>query len=127
VNWNVFDRGQLKQNVLMADEQTTQASIHYETVVLHALQEVEDALAAYAQEQIRRDRLRDAVTAAQRTSDLVIQRYNSGLLDFRDVLDAQRSLVSLQDQLASSQSNVSTAVVSLYRAIGGGWTALPRQ
>jgi len=54
------------------------------------------------------------------------QRYNSGLRDFRDVLDAQRSLVSLQDQLASTQANVSTAVVRLYRALGGGWAALPR-
>jgi NodT family efflux transporter outer membrane factor (OMF) lipoprotein len=127
VSWSVFDRRQLKQNVVIADEQTTQAAIQYETVVLRALQEVEGALAAYAQEQIRRDRLSDAVTAAQQTADLAILRYNSGLRDFRDVLDAQRSLVSLQDQLALSYSNVSTAVVSLYRAIGGGWTALPPQ
>jgi outer membrane protein TolC len=117
----------LKQNVVIADERTTQASIQYEAVVLRALQEVEDALAAYAQEQIRRDRLSDAVTAAQQTADLAIQRYNSGLRDFRDVLDAQRSLVSLQDQLVSSRSNVSTAVVALYRALGGGWTSVPRQ
>jgi NodT family efflux transporter outer membrane factor (OMF) lipoprotein len=127
VSWNVFDRRQLKQNLVMADEQTTQASIRYETVVLRALQEVEDALAAYAQEQIRRNRLSDAVTAAEQTADLAILRYSSGLRDFRDVLDAQRSLVSLQDQLASSRSNISLAVVSLYRAIGGGWTALPPQ
>jgi NodT family efflux transporter outer membrane factor (OMF) lipoprotein len=127
VDWSLFDRRQLKQNVVIADERTTQASIQYEAVVLRALQEVEDALAAYAQEQIRRDRLSDAVTAAQQTADLAIQRYNSGLRDFRDVLDAQRSLVSLQDQLVSSRSNVSTAVVALYRALGGGWTSVPRQ
>lgn len=125
-SWNVFDRRQLKQNVLVADERTTQASLDYEAVVLRALREVEDALAAYAHEQIRRDRLTDAVTAAQQTADLATQRYNSGLRDFRDVLDAQRSLVSLQDQLASSRSNVSTTVVRLYRALGGGWTALPQ-
>jgi NodT family efflux transporter outer membrane factor (OMF) lipoprotein len=126
VSWNVFDRRQLKQNIVVADEQTMQAALQYEMVALRALQEVEDALAAYALEQIRRDRLSDAVTAAQQTADLAVQRYTSGLRDFRDVLDAQRSLVSLQDQLASSQSNVSTAVVSLYRALGGGWTVLPR-
>jgi NodT family efflux transporter outer membrane factor (OMF) lipoprotein len=120
-SWNAFDRRQLKQNVLIADERTTQASLDYEAVVLRALREVEDALAAYAQEQVRRDRLTEAVTAAQQTADLATQRYNSGLRDFRDVLDAQRSLVSLQDQLASSRSNVSTAVVRLYRALGGGW------
>jgi NodT family efflux transporter outer membrane factor (OMF) lipoprotein len=124
-SWNVFDRRQLKQNVLIGDERATQASREYEAVVLRALREVEDALTAYAQEQIRRDRLAEAVAAAQQTADLATQRYNSGLRDFRDVLDAQRSLVSLQDQLASSRSNVSTAVVRLYRALGGGWTTLP--
>jgi NodT family efflux transporter outer membrane factor (OMF) lipoprotein len=125
-SWNVFDRRQLKQNVAVADERTAQASIQYEAVVLRALQEVEDALASYAQEQIRRDRLADAVVATQQTAELATQRYNSGLRDFRDVLDAQRSLVALQDQLASTQSNVSTAVVRLYRALGGGWTPLPQ-
>lgn len=124
VSWNVFDRRQLRQNVVVADEQVTQAAIRYEAVVLGALQDVEDALAAYAQEQVRRDRLSEAVAAAQQSADLAMLRYSSGLRDFRDVLDAQRSLVTLQDQLASSHSNVSTAVVSLYRALGGGWTVL---
>jgi NodT family efflux transporter outer membrane factor (OMF) lipoprotein len=125
-SWSVFDRRQLKQNVLVADEHATQASVQYEAVVLRALREVEDALAAYAQEQIRRDRLAEAAAAAQQTADLATQRYTSGLRDFRDVLDARRSLVSLQGQLASSRSNVSIAVVRLYRALGGGWTALPQ-
>lgn len=125
-SWDAFDRRQLKYAVVGADEQTAQASMQYETVVLRALQEVEDALAAYTHEQIRRGHLQDATTAAQSAASLAMQRYTTGLRDVRDVLDAQRSLVSLQDQLVSSQANVATAVVSLYRAIGGGWTALPR-
>lgn len=126
VSWSVFDRRQLTQNVIVADEQATQASFQYELAVLGALQEVEDALAAFAQEQTRRDRLGDAVTAARQAAELAALRYGSGLRDVRDVLDAQRSLVSLEDQWASSKANVSTAVVRLYRALGGGWTALPR-
>jgi len=127
VTTNVFDRRQLKQNVIVADEQVVQGALQYETVALRALQEVEDALAAYAQEQVRQEHLRDAVAAAQQASGLTTNLYNSGLRDFRDVLDAQQSLVLFQDQLALSRANVSTAVVRLYRAIGGGWTALPRQ
>jgi outer membrane protein TolC len=93
--------------------------------VLRAVQEVEDALVSYAQEQVRGERLTAAVDAAQQAADLAAQRYNTGLRDFRDVLDAQRSLVSLQDQLAASRANVSTAVVQLYRALGGGWSVMP--
>jgi NodT family efflux transporter outer membrane factor (OMF) lipoprotein len=124
-SWNIFDRRQLKQNVAVQDEREVQTALQYESTVLRALQDVEDALAAYAQEEIRRDRLTDAVTAAEQTAQLAAQRYNTGLRDFRDVLDAQRTLVNLQDQLASSVSNVSTAVVRLYRALGGGWAAMP--
>jgi outer membrane protein, multidrug efflux system len=69
-SWNVFDRRQLKQNVLIADERTTQASLDYEAVVLRALREVEDALATYDQEQIRSDRLAEAVAAAHRRPPL---------------------------------------------------------
>jgi len=125
VSWNIFDRRQLKQNVVVEEEREVQAALQYESAVLVALRDVEDALAAYVQEQVRRDRLTDAVAAAQQTADLAAQRYSSGLRDFRDVLDAQRTLVSLQDQQASSASNVAIAVVRLYRSLGGGWAAMP--
>lgn len=124
-SWNIFDRRQLKQNVVVQEEREVQASLQYEATVLGALRDVEDALAAYAQEQVRRDRLTAAAAAAQQTADLAVQRYNAGLRDFRDVLDAQRTLVNLQDQQASSASNVATAVIRLYRSLGGGWAAMP--
>jgi NodT family efflux transporter outer membrane factor (OMF) lipoprotein len=123
--WSVFDRGQLRQNLEVQSQREEQASTQYEVAVLRAVQEVEDALVSYAQEQVRGERLTAAVDAAQQAADLAAQRYNTGLRDFRDVLDAQRSLVSLQDQLAASRANVSTAVVQLYRALGGGWSVMP--
>ena len=91
--------------------------------MLGALQEVEDSLTALAQEQVRRDRLTAAAAAAQQAADLSLQLYTAGLRDFREVLDAQRSLLSLQDQLASSGANVSTDLVRLYKSLGGGWAA----
>ena len=77
-------------------------------VVLRALQEVEDSLIALAQEQVRRGHLVAATSAAQQAADLSLQLYTAGLRDFRDVLDGQRSLLTLQDSLASSSATVSS-------------------
>jgi NodT family efflux transporter outer membrane factor (OMF) lipoprotein len=129
--WNVgpsastrlFDRRQLRENLLVQSERQEQAARSYETVVLRALQEVEDSLTALAQEQIRRGHLAAAANAAQQAADLSLQLYNTGLRDFRDVLDAQRSLLTLQDTLASSDTTVSSDLVRLFKALGGGWSA----
>ena len=87
------------------------------------MQEVEDSLVALAQEQVRRGHLVAATSAAQQAADLSLQLYTAGLRDFRDVLDAQRSLLTLQDSLASSSATVSSDLVRLFRALGGGWSA----
>ena len=129
VSTRLFDRRQLRENLVVQTERQEQAARSYEAVVLRALQEVEDSLTALAQEQIRRDHLTAAADAAQQAADLSLQLYNSGLRDFRDVLDAQRSLLTLQDSLTSSGATVSSDLVSLFKALGGGWSAaemLPR-
>jgi outer membrane protein TolC len=104
-------------------ERQEQAARSYETVVLRALQEVEDSLTSLAQEQVRRGHLDAAANAAQQAADLSLQLYNTGLRDFRDVLDSQRSLLTLQDSLASSNATVSGDLVRLFKALGGGWNA----
>lgn len=119
----LFNRGQLRQNLVIQTERQEQAARSYESRVLGALQEVEDSLAALAHEQMRRDRLSAAAAAAEQAADLSLQLYTAGLRDFRDVLDAQRSLLSLQDSLATSGATVSTELVRLYKALGGGWSA----
>jgi NodT family efflux transporter outer membrane factor (OMF) lipoprotein len=119
----LFNREQLRQNLVIQTERQEQAARAYEGRVLAALQDVEDSLTALAQEQIRRDHLTAAATAAEQAADLALQLYTAGLRDFREVLDAQRSLLSLQDSLTSSGANVSTDLVRLYKALGGGWSA----
>ena len=123
VSTRLFNRRQLRENVLVQGERQEQSARNYETVVLRALQEVEDSLTALAQEQVRRGHLASAASAAQQAADLSLQLYNTGLRDFRDVLDAQRSLLTLQDTLASSNATVSSELVRLYKALGGGWSA----
>jgi NodT family efflux transporter outer membrane factor (OMF) lipoprotein len=119
----LFDRRQLRENLVVQSEREEQAARSYETTVLRALQEVEDGLTALAQEQVRRGHLAAAANAAQQAADLSLQLYNTGLRDFRDVLDAQRSLLTLQDSLTSSGATVSSDLVRLFKALGGGWNA----
>jgi len=121
--WRLFDRRQLRQNLVIQSERQQQAAITYESRVLGALQEVEDSLTALAEEQTRHEHLTAAANAAQQAADLSLQLYTAGLRDFRDVLDSQRSLLALQDQLASSGATLSTNLVRLYKSLGGGWSA----
>jgi NodT family efflux transporter outer membrane factor (OMF) lipoprotein len=124
VSTRLFNREQLRQNFVIQSERQEQAARAYEARVLGALQDVEDSLTALAQEQIRRDHLAAAASAAEQAADLSLQLYTAGLRDFREVLDAQRSLLTLQDSLASSSAGVATDLVRLYKALGGGWSAM---
>jgi NodT family efflux transporter outer membrane factor (OMF) lipoprotein len=124
VNWTLFDAGRLRQNIQVQTALQEQALIGYEAAVLGALQEVEDVLVAYAEEQARRESLRLATQSAKAAADLAQQQYAAGLIDFQAVLDAQRSLLSLQDQLATSEGEVTSNLIRLYKALGGGWVSL---
>jgi outer membrane protein, multidrug efflux system len=88
------------------------------------LEEVENALVAYAEVQARKQALSEATQAAQKAAELARHKYQAGLTDFANVLDAQRSLLSFQEQLAQSSGNVTANLVRLYKALGGGWTSL---
>jgi NodT family efflux transporter outer membrane factor (OMF) lipoprotein len=124
VNWTLFDAGRLRQNIQVQTALQEQALIGYEAAVLGALQEVEDVLVAYAEEQSRRESLRLATQSAKAAADLAQQQYAAGLIDFQAVLDAQRSLLALQDQLATSEGEVTSNLIRLYKALGGGWVSL---
>jgi len=122
VNTRLFNRAQLRENLAVQIERQTQAAVTYESRVLGALQDVEDSLTSLVQEDVRRGHLSAAANAAQQAADLSLQLYTAGLRDFRDVLDNQRSLVTLQDSLVTSTATVSTDLVRLYKALGGGWS-----
>ena len=122
VNTRLFNRAQLRENLAVQIERQTQAAVTYESRVLGALQDVEDSLTSLVHEDVRRGHLSAAANAAQQAADLSLQLYTAGLRDFRDVLDNQRSLVTLQDSLVTSTATVSTDLVRLYKALGGGWS-----
>ena len=90
--------------------------------MLLAVEEVENSLVGYAQERERLEELRRGVRAAGQTVELVQVLYKTGLVDFLNVLDAERSLFDAQDQLLESEGRVAKNLVRVYRALGGGWT-----
>jgi outer membrane protein TolC len=104
-----------------------QALAAYEATVLAAYEEVEDALTASTNEHLRRDALQLGVESARRASELALTQYNSGLVDFQTVLNADRQLITLEDSLAVSDGEVTANLVRLYKALGGGWSAFPKE
>jgi NodT family efflux transporter outer membrane factor (OMF) lipoprotein len=121
ISWNIFQGRALRLNIELQTEKQEEALIDYKSTVLHAQEEIEDALTAYAKEQMRQESLERAVVAAKRTEWLARDRYKSGLVDFYNVLDAQRSLLELEDELTQSKGQVASNLASLYKALGGGW------
>ncbi len=124
LTWRVFDAGAIRKNIEIQSALQEQSLIAYESAVLVALEEAENAIAAYAQEQRRRQSLGEAARSAEAAAELAQIKYRTGLTDFGTVLEAERSLLSFRDQLAQSDGAIVTNLVKLYKALGGGWTAL---
>ncbi|MFH1076654.1 MAG: multidrug efflux RND transporter permease subunit [Pseudomonadota bacterium] len=121
ITWNIFDGGAIRQNIEVQNARQEQALIQYEAAVLNAQEEVENAIVSYAKEQRRKESLCSAMNAAQRTCELANDQYQAGLVDFSNVLDAQRALQSFENELAVSKGTIASNLVRLYKALGGGW------
>ncbi len=125
VSLPIFTAGRIRANVAVQEARTREAEAAYRSAVLTALEETENALVNYANERERRERL-DRVIRADRTAlELAQAQYRAGLADFLTVLDSERALAEHEDQLAQSQTAVVTGLVSVYKALGGGWSAPP--
>ncbi len=117
----IFHGGSLRQGVEVQSALQELYLIAYESTVLAALKEVEDAIVAYAKEQQRRETLKDGEAAARNAAQLARHKYEAGLVDFTTILETERSLLSFQDQLHQSEGALATDLVKLYKALGGGW------
>ena len=120
---NLFDGGRIKSRIAVQNAVEEQALIAYEKTVLTALEDVENALTAYAAGRERVDARSDAADAARKAAALARTLYQAGSTDFASVLETERSRLSSEDALASARADVLTAVIQLYKALGGGWTA----
>ena len=121
VKWPVLDWGRIRANINVQDARAEQALIQYERAVLTSFEDVENALTSYTREQSRRRILAEALASNQRAFDLASEQYRSGITDFQRVLDSQRTLFASQDSLSDSDRTVSSNLVAVYKALGGGW------
>ncbi|AOY59873.1 MULTISPECIES: efflux transporter outer membrane subunit [Desulfococcus] len=121
LNWRIFDAGAIRSGIEIQTAIQEQAMLAYETAILNALEEVENALVAYVREQEKLTALKAATRSARSAADLAEQRFVSGLVGFTDVLDAQRSLLTFEDDAAASRGAVFANLVRLYKVLGGGW------
>ena len=119
-NWQIFSAGRIRSNIDVQESRTEQALDNYENSVLLAVEEVENSMAAVANEWDRIEILGRAVAAADETVELVKGNYQDGLVDFQRVLDAERTKFTVEDERAASQGQIAQNYVQLYKALGGG-------
>jgi len=121
VTWRFLDFGRIRAQIKAANARQEQALAGYERTVLLAFEDVENALVAYANEQVGQRALAEAATANRRAVELANELYTKGLGEFLNVLDAERALFQVEDQLVDSQRRLATNLIALYKALGGGW------
>jgi len=119
--WPLLDFGALDAQANIADLQAHAELVNYRKTIVNAVQEVDTAVDGYAAQQDRLKELGDAMTAGQRAVDLATQRYDRGLTDFLNVVDAEREFYDLQRQYAEAQVTQGEEFVRLYKSLGGGW------
>ena len=123
VSWPIFQGGSIYANVKEAESRMDEVFLNYEYTIQRAYQEVRNAYAAYTQEYHRYQALKGAVKAAQDAVAISNDLYKNGLKDFTAVIDAQRSLLSLEESLVISRGQITIDLISLYKALGGGIVA----
>lgn len=121
----ILDFGRRKGVVAQRKAAADEAYYDYQRTVLEAFKDVEDALVRIRAEQQRNAQLRSGVADAERGLAAVDARYTTGLVDLTAVLDAQQSVLQDRDQLAQSDAQLRRGLVSLYKALGGGWEGMP--
>lgn len=123
----IFDGGRIREQIAIQSAVPERAVAGYEATVLTALQEVEDALVSYEKSRLRLASLVTAEAAASNAALLARNQYAAGLADFQTVLDTERTVLLVQESIATTKGERVTALVLLYKALGGGWSAVPNE
>ena len=118
----VFDDGRNRASLGEAKEEYTQAEFAYRIAILGALRDVEDSLARHQAEQTRHASIFAALQAAQSTLAIAEAQYRTGFVTFVNVLQAEVAVLGARDQLVQSDASLTTDLVAVYKALGGGWS-----
>jgi NodT family efflux transporter outer membrane factor (OMF) lipoprotein len=123
ISWPALNLGRIKARVDQSRAREREAQAQYDATVLRAVQDVESSLVRYRTARGRVSRIREAAAASERAAELARLRFTGGVADFLQVLDAERTQLEAQDQLAQSRTDAATAYAALYKALGGSWPA----
>ena len=121
ISWAAFDLGRVRARIGSAKALTDAALAAYEGAVLGALEDTEGALISYGRSQTRRDALQVAAAASDKAAELAQKRFEGGLIDFLEVLDAERTALSAELLLSQSRTDSATSLIAVYKALGAGW------
>ena len=121
ISWPALNLGRVKARVDQFRAREEEAQAQYTQTVLRALQDVESSMVRYRTARSRVDRIQDAASASERAAELARLRFSGGVADFLQVLDAERTQLEAQVQLAQSRTDAATAYAALYKALGGSW------
>jgi multidrug efflux system outer membrane protein len=122
ISWAAFDLGRVRARISSAKAQTDAALAGYEGAVLNALEDTEGTLITYGRSQSRRESLQLAAAASDKAADLARKRFEGGLIDFLEVLDAERTALSAELLLSQSRTDTATSLIAVYKALGAGWS-----
>ena len=122
VSWQIFNQESIRGNIQVQTELQKQALLTYESTLRTAVREVENALTRVLKENEKQKTLTRAVASARAAAALALQGYESGISDFQSVLETQQSLTSLEDRLSQSRGLSAQNIITLYKALGGGWS-----
>jgi multidrug efflux system outer membrane protein len=122
ITWAALDYGHVRARINAAGAAAEAGLAAYEKTVLTSLEETENALVDFGRARARREFLAESVKASQTAAALARSRYDNGAADFLAVLDAERVMLEAQDQLAQTETQTATALIAVYKALGGGWT-----
>jgi outer membrane protein, multidrug efflux system len=121
ISWAAFDLGRVRQRIRQREAATDRALAKYEQTVLQALEETDASLTAYSKAIVKEQHLQASASASLEAAKLARARYESGVADFLQVLDAERTALAAEDQLARSETQTATALLATYKALGGGF------
>ena len=119
ISWPALNLGRVKARVDESRARASEAEAQYSRTVLQALQEVETGLVRFRTARARVERIQDAASASARAADLARLRFEGGVADFLQVLDAERTQLDAEDQLAQAHTDAATSYAALYKALGG--------
>jgi outer membrane protein TolC len=119
--WPLLDFGALDAQVAIADLQTRALLVHYRQTIQEAVREVDTSFGLYSAEQVSLGKLGTALIASQRAVTLANERYQRGVTDFLNVVDAERQEYDIEEQYTDAQVAAAEQFIALYRSLGGGW------